>query len=102
MSADNWTQCPACVAKALKEYAAAKRKLDADYGKVPAEAFVARRDALKDPPKIEDTLREDYELGVCLNGEFYVSYSCLCSACNFAHTHEHSEQLTVDVPGEEN
>lgn len=101
MTADNWSQCPVCLAKAEKEYAAAKRKLNADYGKVPAEEFVARRDALRNPPQPEDTLREDYELGVCDNGKFYVNYSCSCTSCGFAHTYEHSEQLAVDVPEEE-
>jgi hypothetical protein len=102
MSADNWTRCPACRAKALAEYVAAKRKLDADYGKVPVEAFVARRDALKDPPQLEDTLREDYEIGVLPGGEFIVRYSCSCSKnCGFSHKYKHSEQLAVNVPEEE-
>jgi hypothetical protein len=101
MSADNWTQCPVCLAVAAKKYAAAKCKLNEDYGKVPADAFIKRQHALKDPPQTEDTLREDYEFGVCENGEFYVSYSCSCKQCGFAHKYKQSKQLSIDVPGEE-
>jgi hypothetical protein len=101
MSADNWTRCPACQVKVMAEYAAAKRKLGADYGKVPAEEFIARRDTLKDPPQLEDTLREYYDIGVCTDGEFYANYSCSCSRCKFSHIYKHSEQLAIDEPGEE-
>lgn len=97
MSADNWGVCPKCLATAGAKYVAAAKAIRKAYGKVPVEQFDKQRNALGEPPTadlFEPTLREDYEMGITQQSEFYVSYSGRCSECDFAHLFKHSEQLT--------
>lgn len=98
MSADNWAVCPNC--KVMKECAFAKteREVKESYGKIPAEEYLAALKALT-PPDLKQEFREDYELGVTADGEFYVSYSGTCRDCGFNHVYKHSEQLALPVNG---
>jgi hypothetical protein len=40
-----------------------------------------------------ESLREDYEIILTVNGEFSVSYGCRCENCDFRHEFNHVEQL---------
>jgi hypothetical protein len=42
----------------------------------------------------DNTLREDYEIGVNDTGEFEIVYSCRCNTCGFVFTFKHKQQLT--------
>jgi hypothetical protein len=99
MSADNWTTCPRCKAKAEADD---KGKIDAAakaYGKVSAEEYEKLVADARSPAQFDtDTLREDYEIGVH-NGEFSVSYGCSCNVCGFKFSFKHEEKVKVpDAP----
>jgi len=85
MGADNWTKCPKCADKAAKEIDGIVAAAAACYGKVSAEEYNRRNTealALKNSVFQDDTLREDYEIGIH-QGEFYVSYGASCQVCGF-------------------
>ncbi len=92
MSADNWGYCPKCKSEAEKKHRSDKLLAGESYGKIPAEKYIERFNAIQTPKPLEQTLREDYHLGVTEDGEFYVDYSASCS-CGFKHTFKHSEKL---------
>ena len=101
MSADNWAICPRCLARTKMERMKRKQDLVDDYGKVPEEEYVVRRLAevtadsrCTDSPRC--TLREDYSIDIDSKGKFTISYSCACSACQFSHRFQHSQQLEID------
>ncbi len=83
MSADNWRTCPNCakVAQAAKEKA--KTKAEQSYGKVSADEYARLLSESQLPIKLEETLREDYEIGIDDTGEFFMSYGCGCSKCDW-------------------
>lgn len=87
MSADNWGVCPKC-----KE--TAEKNITSAYGKVSEEEYLATLNKRK---QIENdlTLREDYEVGVDIDGEFSVSYSCHCLKCGFKFDYKYSQELVV-------
>ena len=85
MSADNWTYCPKCTEKANIARQAFEKKVKDSYGKVSAEEYLRLTEQLKKPDEREQTLREDYELGI-VEGRFYVSYRASCTACKFSFT----------------
>ena len=82
MSADNWCICPKCKKKndALNK----QRILDAakQYGVIPADEYIALAKDASKPIEIEDTFREDYDIGVYPDGSFLVSYRGQCTVCN--------------------
>jgi hypothetical protein len=89
MSADNWTKCPHCNRKTED----AKKKVEETYGKVSAKEYHSRLQELEELQKeSEDTLREDYEVGI-REGEFFVNYSGFCKECNFKFNYNHSEPI---------
>lgn len=95
MSASNWQQCPRCLKEAHLEKGAREKKAEEAYGKAsPAEYNLLIKEAAK-PVKTEDTLREDWELGVNSDGLFEVSYYCSCERCGFKYQYKHTEQVKV-------
>lgn len=84
MSADNWRVCPKC-----KKTNESKGSL---YGKVSEEEYL---DSLNQLKVDEETLREDYEIGIDERGEFYVDYSCRCQTCGFGFHYKHSQMLEL-------
>ena len=99
MSASNWDMCPRCNAKEADELAKAKVRLKAAYGKVEVGEYEVLKDAIAEREKqvMEDTLREDWQIGVNDFGLFYVRYSCGCTAagCKFSYEFKHEKQLKV-------
>ncbi|GAB3776643.1 hypothetical protein FB382_004355 [Nocardioides ginsengisegetis] len=99
MSADNWGVCPQCKVSRERDIANTERAVAETYGKVSVEKFDdarARLEAKRAEP-IQYTLREDYEMGLDEDGEFYVIYSGGCRECGLTHKFKHSEQ--VDLTG---
>jgi hypothetical protein len=95
MSADNWTMCPRCKLRHEKKAQDARAAADAAYGKVSVEQWKDRdADAAKAAePFTGTTFREDYELGVLSDGEFYVDYRGGCSVCGLSHSFKVSEAV---------
>lgn len=92
MSADNWTTCPKCLAADAAKSDANRKQVAESYGKVASEEYLKRVAALTKGPALEDTLREDYEIGI-YKGEFFVSYTGSCSVCKFSHSFKHKEKV---------
>ena len=82
MSADNWTYCPKCQEMARKRAEKLNEQIASSYGKVSIENYTALAKEANNPPKLEETLREDYEVGI-YGGEFTVSYTASCNVCKF-------------------
>ncbi len=93
MSADNWRSCPRCALEKSQEATKAEEKAKKSYGKVSAEKFMellaaaktvrAESDAYEDAES-KHTFREDYQVGVNIDGVFSVSYSGKCNQCSYS------------------
>ena len=93
MSADNWATCPKCLRTAAAEKEARHRTAAEAYGKVPADEWRALVAEAEAEPELEDTLREDYSVGMTVTGRFYVSYRGRCQRCDFEHRFKAEEQV---------
>ena len=97
MSANNWSTCPRCVAAnretQRKRLAAVQKK----YGKIPAEKWEALAAEARQPMEDTESLREDYELGITNEGEFFVIYRASCEYCGFKHDFKHEQMLDVSA-----
>ena len=88
MSADNWRFCPRCF-KNIHEDAAIKLRLArASYGVVPAEEYETLMRVARKPVAVPDTMREDYDLGIDENDDFYMRYKAHCDMCGFTYNHK--------------
>lgn len=96
MSASNWRECPACLRDAKAKQAAAVKAADESYGKVPAADFINMRKLAVKPAAVEETLREDYELGVSEDGRFFMHYSGVCQTCSFAFKFRHEADALAE------
>jgi len=68
------------------------------YGKVPEAEFIELVNKSKSPIPYEETLREDYEIGIVktdrdTKSQFYVYYSARCTTCKFAFKYRHEENV---------
>lgn len=97
MSADNWRICPRCKWQAEFKQQLAVKKAEALYGKVSPQAYTKLIRDAETPPKLAETLREDYAIGTSPDGTFIVSYSAHCMRCSFKHRHQCEERLDVQV-----
>ncbi|MDE2105007.1 MAG: hypothetical protein KGL39_47655 [Patescibacteria group bacterium] len=79
---------------ALMERDAAREELARQYGKIEPTEFIKRSAEAEKPVDLEETLREDYELGL-LNGQFYMSYRAACNACKFEFRYRHEEAVKI-------
>lgn len=91
MSADNWAACPKCVESVISKTNEDKLAAGRAYGKVSPEEYLELLSAASSVTAMEETLREDYELGTDKFGLFTVSYGCSCSKCGFEFTYKHNE-----------
>lgn len=99
MSANNWTYCPQCIRNGVIKTEAARRKAAASYGKVSADEYAGLLADADNEERIQETMREDYELGVDRGGEFEICYSCSCDKCGFRFTFKHKEDAKVNQDG---
>lgn len=86
MGADNWRVCPKCLATKQAKYEDAIKR---------HEALIA--DLRKDVTKPDECLAEYYDIRVCEDGEFLVSYGATChtGGCHFNFEYEHKQQVTL-------
>lgn len=98
MSADNWCVCPKCKVNVAKKKAETLRKAQETYGKVPAEEYermiASARIGVK--KNDNDTLREDYELGMREDGTFWVSYYASCQKCEFKYQFKDEHKVDLE------
>lgn len=94
MSADNWAICPKC--KQLKEKGreSLARKVEESYGKISASEWLEAKEKLDTPTRLEQTLREDYEIGISEDGGFYVRYEGHCRVCDFHYEYQYDDRVT--------
>lgn len=98
MTADNWTICPQCKKDKQKAYSKAIDKLAKSYGKIPMGEYEKMKLCIPSPELTGDeneTLREDWEIGVDEEGLFFLSYSCSCNKCGFSYKEETDKQLKL-------
>ena len=74
-------------------------------GFIPAPEFQALDRAACAPVVLEDTLRENYELGITVlrrepekGRQFYVNYSASCTKCKFSLEFTHRQVALVGFP----
>lgn len=97
MSANNWSVCPKCKANEERRQKTATEWAAKKYGVVtPAEYMAMLEDAK--PRELEETMREDYEIGVDDDGEFFVDYAATCQhgGCNFMFRFKHRQDATKE------
>ena len=93
MSANNWAMCPKCKKNNDENNAIRIKNAEAQYGKISSDEYRATIKEAEKPMKIEETLREDFEIWINDKGLFTVSYSGRCQICGFAKKFEHREKL---------
>lgn len=92
MSADNWRTCPRCTRTAKNSKDTQKKKCAESYGKVAAEKFLQMLADSEKPVELDDSMREDYDIGIDDTGEFGVSYRAYCGTCGFTFSYTHEEK----------
>lgn len=81
MSADRWSECPACQRDVDRAERQRKEHVRSAYGQVPIEEFDRLRAEAEKPLDRPETLREDYEIFIEGAG-VRVIYSAHCSKCD--------------------
>ena len=86
MSADRWSKCPECARKRKLKKAKLVKAAEDSYGKVSKKDFdKLKADADEFNGDVDETFREDYEIGmgIIFEGELYISYRGSCTECGF-------------------
>ena len=100
VSADNWATCPRCKDSARKQADKRRAEVEAQYGQVPAGEYGELIEALENDESSaphNETLREDYEIGMDASGEFFVGYGCSCQKCDFKYAYRYTARPPVRV-----
>lgn len=95
MSADNWTTCPRCEKRAEADQEAKILKAGQAYGKVSEEEYYRLLEEARHPSTVEESLREDYGIGVSGN-IFEVCYRCRCEDCGFTFGYKHRQTVPLE------
>jgi hypothetical protein len=99
MGADNWRVCPVCANRHESKVADAKIKIVESYGKVDRieyEQLKVDLQVLKENTP-DETLREDYEVGIDDNNQFYLLYTGRCTTCEWAFIHKVNVDLINNI-----
>lgn len=94
MSADNWSICPRCKKQVELEAKIQGEKAELSYGKVPPYEYLTLLQLANKPLKLQETLREDYEIRICPDGLFYVSYFGQCDKCGLKFSYKYKENIS--------
>lgn len=100
MSANNWAICPKCNRQRVETIKRLDCSIVEAYGKLPQDKYLELVAARDNPPRLQNTLREDYEIGMYDAERFVVSYRAHCGACGFAFSFKHEELVDSDRKGE--
>lgn len=94
MSADNWAFCPNCDKIAAAKIIKNACDLQHLYGKIPADEFTRRSNELASIKSVrEESLREDYEIGIYSDGTFKVDYRASCRVCGFSFSFTEEKEV---------
>ncbi len=107
MSADNWAICPKCWMDTDTDTdtddidtEAAQAALEADiatftakYGEQRGEQYRSIMLSTLEPMEPENTLREDWELGIDAEGTFYLKYTASCTKCGWEYKKRIQEKV---------
>lgn len=97
MSARDWTQCPQCLARERANRTSMESQLAKAYGTIPREQFESLSRECDKPIRRTQTLRVDYEIGVCEDAEFAVWFGVSCENCGYEFKFQHKEQTKVVI-----
>jgi hypothetical protein len=81
--------------KRLADLDKRQEELNQSYGKIPADRYLNNlktfeADKAKAP---DDTLREDWSIGIDNLGVFSVNYSGCCDTCHLEFSYQHEENI---------
>jgi hypothetical protein len=95
MSADNWAKCPRCQSKHKEAIEDLSKRAREAYGKVSEEEYLRLQKEARVITEEINTfdLREDYEIGMNIEGVFKVKYKASCSTCGYEWKFEHEERI---------
>jgi hypothetical protein len=93
MSADRWGICSKCTQEWNKKLKELKIEADNSYGKVPAEEYLNLLDRYSSPERLDESLREDWEIYMGESGKFFFNYSCSCIFCKFSYEYRYEENI---------
>ena len=96
MGASNWAKCPRCLKERAEAKARAEEAAEQAYGQVGPAEYERLRFAANAPVSVEDTLREDWEIGIWQD-TFRVNYGATCEVCGFTFTYRHEDECTFAV-----
>jgi hypothetical protein len=105
MSADNWRVCPQCLLEHRKSMETClighKNQITQALAAIKENQVLASIKAnishIDLPSSPKETLREDYEVGISQDGQFFVNYSGYCKACEFSFSFKQSVN-TLEKP----
>lgn len=95
MSADNWAICPKCEKMNNKKRQSLASQIKESYGQLSENEDLEMVEKFKTPTMLEETLREDYKIGIW-NNEFCTSYFASCDKCGFEHSFNHKAKIKED------
>jgi hypothetical protein len=95
MSADNWMKCPQCLRDIGNAKSAEIRSAEQSYGKIPYTEFLALTKKSQMSIELDETLREDWEIGMNEDGTFFVDYSCRCTKCGFNYNFKQRDRVSL-------
>ena len=85
MSANRWSRCIRCHARALARFEKDEQLIEAAYGNVSIAAFDQMRDNLdqdrEDEEKSKETFREDWRVSDVSDGVLNFHYEGSCGTC---------------------
>ncbi len=89
MSANNYADCPRCIANAKVEQERLAKLAEEQYGKVSPSEYKKLLSESENMEYPNETLREDWEIKTDRDGEFSVYYGCTCEHCGFSREFKH-------------
>ncbi len=93
MSPTNWAVCPKCSNSAKLQLEEEKKKVEESYGKVSSQEYRKLEQERPKSVKLEPTLREDFDIGILVEGKFSVVYNARCDKCGLKHSFKHEEMI---------
>lgn len=102
MTADNWDICPWCKKLVEKRKEEKIRLAKESYGNVRIEDFERLRLEATKQTKLDETLREDYSIGITVDEDFYVEYSARCLVCGFSFKFKHEQKVGEKISDDSN
>jgi|SRR5688572_22887935 len=94
MAASNWAICPRCKLADEEKFAKDKAAVQEAYGKVSEQQYSNMKLALESRGSYQaQDFREDWEIGVTLDGTFSISYEGRCGRCGLGYIFTFSDRV---------